>query len=101
MVKLKIIEKNKEKYKLIDNDEKIYELVLQFFDIKDNEMPDINDYINISAELLNQRYQEYTTFFTFGKLDNKCGKFNISLNDIDIIRIEKNSKEIILKRLYG
>lgn len=101
MVKLKIIEKDKEQYKLIGNDKKIYELVLQFFDIKEDEIPDINDYINISAELLNPRYKEYTTFFTFAKLDNICGKPNISLNDIDIIIIEKKNKKIMLKRLYG
>ncbi len=101
MVKLKIIEKYKEQYKLIGKDEKIYELTLQFFDITDKEIPDINDYISISAELLNPRYKEYTTFFTFGKLDNICGKPDILLNDIDIIIIEKNNKEIILKRLYG
>lgn len=101
MIKLKIIARNKEQYKLIGSDEKIYELTLQFFDIADNEMPEINDCISISAELLNPRYKEYTTFFTFGKLDNICGKYNISLNDIDIIRIEKNNKEIMLKRLYG
>lgn len=101
MIKLKIIEKDKENYKLISNKKDIYELTLQFFDINDEEKPDVNDYINISAELLNPMYKEYTTFFAFGKLDNICGKTNISLNDIDVIKIEKNNKEIILKRLYG
>ena len=101
MIKLKIIEKNKENYKLISNKKDIYELTLQFFDINDKEKPDVNDYINISAELLNPMYKEYTSFFVFGKLDNICGKNNISLNDIDVIKIEKKNREIILKRLYG
>ena len=100
-VKLKIIEKNKENYKLISENKNVYELTLQFFDINDEEKPDVNDYINISAELLNPMYREYTTFFAFGKLDNICGKPNISLDDIDVIKIEKNNEEIVLKRLYG
>lgn len=101
MVKLKIIEKNKENYKLISKNKNVYELTLQFFDINDEEKPDVNDYINISAELLNPMYKEYTTFLAFGKLDNICGKPDISLNDMDVIKIEKNNEEIVLKRLYG
>ena len=35
MVKLKIIEKNKENYKLISKNKNVYELTLHFFDIND------------------------------------------------------------------
>lgn len=101
MLKLKILEKNKEQYKLIDNNKNIYELTLQFFDIEDAEIPNENDYISFSAELLNSRYKEYTSSLVFGNLDNICGKFDISLTDIDVIKIEKDDKDIFLKRLYG
>ena len=101
MVRLKIIEKNENQYKLINDDGEVCDLTIQFFDISNEEIPQVNDYINISAELLNPRYISYTTSFVFGGLDNICGKSNLSLNDIDVIEIEKEDKEIYLKRLYG
>ena len=101
MVRLKVVEKNEREYKMIEKNGKIIQLSIEFFDIEDAEQPEVNEYINISAELLNKNYKEYTTSFAFGKLDNICGKEDISLNDIDVIKIEKEDKEIYLKRLYG
>ena len=99
MVKLKIINKDNYLYKLIDERENNYEFTLEFFDIES--CPKIGDYISISAELLNSRYAGYSTLYTFGNLDNPCGKSNLSFNDIDIIKITIDNKEITLKRLYG
>ena len=34
-------------------------------------------------------------------MESKYGKQGISLNDVDVIKLEKDGKEIFLKRLYG
>lgn len=99
MVRLRIESKVNDDYVLKDEKGNSYNLNFEFFDIE--EKPKENDYINISAELLNPRYREYTTYLTFGDMDNICGKKNLNLNDIDVIKIEMEDKEIYLKRLYG
>lgn len=100
MVKLTIKSiKNKYTYKLKDDSNKIYEFNLDFFGLDNN--PKVNDIIHISAELLNPRYAGYSSFYTFGNIEDKSGKNNISLNDIDVIKIIIENKEIFLKRLYG
>ena len=99
MIRLKVEKKEKNHYILRDEKNNEYCLNLEFFDIENE--PKENDYINLSAELLNPRYIEYTTFFSFGKLDHICGKKDISLRDTDLIKVEMDEKEIYLKRLYG
>ncbi len=99
MVKLKIINKDNYLYKLVDDRENNYEFSFEFFDIESS--PEIGDYISISAELLNPSYAGYSTLYTFGSLDNPCGKSNIDSNDIDVIKVITENKEIVLKRLYG
>ena len=99
MMKLEIINKNSYVYDLKDEEGNNYSFNLEFFDIE--ESPKIGDYIYISAELLNPRYGGYSTNYTFGGLENKYGKENIELTDIDVIKIKTNKKEIYLKRLYG
>ena len=99
MVKLEIINKDGYLYKLKDEKENNYEFSLEFFDIETS--PEIGDYINISAELLNPRYAGYSTLYSFGNLDNPCGRKDLNINDIDIIKVITENKEIVLKRLYG
>ncbi len=99
MVKLEIIDKNDYIFRLKDNNEKLYILNLEILDVE--EEINVGDYISISAELLNPRYAGYSTSYTFGSLESKYGKDKIKLNDIDVIKIEIEDKEIYLKRLYG
>jgi len=99
MIKLKITNKDNYIYNLKDEKENDYILNLEFFNINEN-IKD-GDYIHISAELLNPRYAGYSTSYTFGNLNNKYGKDNFESIDIDVIKIEKNEKEIYLKRIYG
>ncbi len=99
MVKLKIINISNYDYELEDMKDNKYTLNLEFLDIE--EKPEVGDYISISAELLNPRYAGYSSNYTFGSLDNEYGRKNISPIDIDTIKLEKDSKEILLKRLYG
>ena len=98
MVKLQIIKKENGLYFLKDEEEKEYEIVLEIHDIDE---PEVGDFISFNNELLNQRYEGYSTFYAFGNLDNQYGKSDISLDDIDVIKIEKDNSEIVLKRLYG
>ena len=99
MVKLEIINKNGSLYSFKDEKNNSYEFNMEFFDI--DVSPKIGDYINISAELLNPRYAGYSTLYSFGNLENPCGRKKLDINDIDIINVITENKEIILKRLYG
>lgn len=99
MVKLEIIKNDEFEYILEDEHGKIYDLNIEFLDIEYK--PQIGDYIYINKELLNSKYEGYSTSYTFGDLKNKYGKPGIEKNDIDVIKIEKDKLEIYLKRLYG
>ena len=99
MIRLKVEKINNCLYDLKDERENKYELNLEFLDMEKN--LNEGDYISISAELLNEKYEGYSTFYTFGSMDSQYGKKNISFFDIDVIKLETDSKEIYLKRLYG
>lgn len=99
MVKLKIINKKDLLYYLQDQKNNKYEFSMEFYDI--DTCPRIGDYIEISAKLLNPKYVGYSTLYAFGNLENPCGRDNLDMNDVDIIKIIIGHKEIILKRLYG
>ena len=97
----KLIIKNIDKtiYKLIDDRNIEYELNLEFIGL--DKKLNINDSIEISMELLNSRSSSYSSFYTFGNLDDITGRKDISLNDNDIIKLIINNQEIYMKRLYG
>ena len=99
MIKLKIVNIDGYQYYLEDEDKRNYIFNLEFLDVEDGIK--VGNFINISAELLNPRYAGYSTNYTFGSLESKYGKDKIKLNDIDVIKIETEDKEIYLKRLYG
>ena len=99
MIKLEIVDRNGCTFNFKDNRNQLYTLNIELLDVKENIK--IGDYISISAELLNPRYAGYSTNYTFGSLESKYGKDKIELNDIDVIKIETEDKEIYLKRLYG
>ena len=99
MIKLKIVNIDGYKYNLEDEDEHNYIINLEFFDVE--EKLKIGNYIYINRELLNSKYEGYSTSYTFGSLENKYGKENISIDDIDVIKVILGNEEIYLKRLYG
>jgi hypothetical protein len=65
------------------------------------EQPKVEDVIYINKELLNPKYDGYSTSYTFGNLNSEYGKKDIAMDDIDVIKYVCNDKEIFLKRLYG
>ena len=99
MIKLKVEKINQYEYELKDENEKKYNLNLEFYDI--NKGLEIGDTVYINEELLNRKYDGYSTSYTFGNLENKYGKEIENLNDIDVIKIVKKGDEIYLKRIYG
>lgn len=99
MIKLKIIAKDADIYKLQDDEKQEYCMNIEFFDME--ELPEIGNYLYINKEYLNPKYEGYSGFYIFGDLASEFGKSNIKMNDIDIIKIEKEHKLIYLKRLYG
>ena len=99
MIKLKIMNKSKYIYNLKDEDDNDYEFNIEFLDMEKN--PEIGDYIYMSDELLNPKYDGYSTSYTFGNLENTYGKENIKIDDVDVIKIKTYKSEVYLKRLYG
>ena len=99
IIRLKILEKGKYEYKLQDDEEHEYIINIEFLDII--EEPEIGDLIYINKELLDPKYEGYSTSYTFGSLESKYGKENISIDDIDVIKVVKGETTIYLKRLYG
>lgn len=99
MILLEINKTNKNLYTMKDKYGNTYELTLMFWDIESR--PNVGDYIYMNEQLLNDSYEGYSTFYTFGDLNNAYGKTNIKLNDIDVIKLGMGGKEVLLKRLYG
>ena len=99
MVKLRIVDIDNYKYYLEDEYKNNYTINLEFFDLK--EKLKIGNYIYMNKELLNSKYEGYSTSYTFGDLKSKYGKINISLDDIDVIKVVLDKTERYLKRLYG
>ena len=99
MKKMEIVDKRNYVYTFEDEEGKPYNINLDFLDIE--KKPEIGEYIFFNEELLNPRYDGYSTSYTFGSLDSKYGKNNISLDDVDVIKLVMEEKEIYLKRLYG
>ena len=99
MIKLQIVNRNDYEYHLKDEHGHDYIFIIDFFDI--DEKPKNGDFIYINSELLNPKYEGYSTNYTFGNLESKYGKENISIDDIDVIKIITDNTEIYLKRLYG
>ena len=99
MIKLKIVNIDGYIYDLEDEDKHNYTINLEIFDV--DEKLKIGNYICMNKELLNTKYEGYSTSYTFGSLKNKYGKENISLEDIDVITVILDKREIYLKRLYG
>ncbi len=99
MIKLRIASNTGYLYELEDESNKKYSLNLEFFDLE--EPLKVGNQIIMNYELLNTNYEGYSTNYTFGNLDNKYGRAELPLDDIDVIKVIQEDKEIYLKRLYG
>ena len=84
-------------YRLIDKDNKIYEVNLEFLG---NYYPQVNDTIYMDAKLLNEHVP-----LIFGPLEDIYGhsieKIITNHEDSEIINIKNDKINIYLKRFYG
>ena len=73
----------------------------QLFDINPSISILVLSSLILLITLLNKQYDGYSTSYTFGSLESKYGKENISMDDVDVIKVVISGMEIYLKRLYG
>lgn len=99
MKKLMITNKNNYVYDFKDENDQNYTLNLEFLDLEEDVK--VGDYICVNEKLLDKSYDGYSTSYTFGGLESKYGKANILMDDVDVIKVGIDDKEIFLKRLYG
>jgi hypothetical protein len=99
VVKLRIVEIEGYEYELLDINNQRYKFNLEFIDIF--EQPKVDDFIVMDECLLNPRYAGYSTSYTFGPMDSKYGKENVTQADPDFVVLIVDDEEIVLKRLYG
>lgn len=99
MLKLEISNIEGYLYYLKDQMNNKHILNLEFFDIEKE--PEVGNIIYINDNLLNPKYEGYSSSYTFGGLNNEYGKPNINIEDVDVIKLVIEDKEIYLKRLYG
>ena len=99
MISLNIEKIDKNKYLLKDENETHYELTLKFIDV--DFTLTVGDKIYMHEQLLDESYEGYSDFYTIGNLNSLYGRANVTINDIDAIRVVANNKTILLKRLYG
>ena len=96
MIRLKITKKDGYVYELEDEKQKQYELRLDFIDI-DVDVQE-NDTIEMEKELF---HVGKNTTLVFGKMNSPYGREKVAVGDIDVIILQKEKKDILLKRLYG
>ncbi len=78
---------------LLEDNGKLYNINIEFYDIQ--EKPKINDSIFINEELLKEK------ILNFGSLNGKYGKSLDNISEKEIIVLNINNKNIYLKRYYG
>ena len=100
IVVLTVKEVDNYNYLLIDEkNNKEYKLNIEF--IGENIDLKLKDSIVLSSKLLDEKYKEYSTSYTFGNLDEITGRKVIKKNKQDVILVITNNEKYYLKRLYG
>jgi len=99
MIKLKIVKIDTYNYCLLDSKKNKYNLILRFYGLEKD--VEVNDYIYICEKLLDKSYEGYCGSYSFGQLDDTCGKDNVLPYDDDFLAVKTKDKNILLKRLYG
>lgn len=93
MKKLKVVSINNYNYSLKDEQENNYDIIIEFYDLK--EPPKVGEYIYISNRLLNEK------MLYFGPIGSKYGRNITDENDEDILVLLKENERIYLQRYYG
>ena len=100
MEKLEVLKVEGNNYTLKnEKDNKTYNFVLTFFDVDGGVV--VGDVISVHQELLDPKYEEYSTEYYFGPVDQVYGRAVKGAEDKDVIAITKGRKTIVLKRFFG
>ena len=91
MIKLTIIDIKEYTY-IFSNNNKIYEVNIEFLGEK---KPKINDIIYINSKILEEK-----NTYTYGPLNSKYSK-NIDITEEELIKIITAKEEYYLQRYYG
>ena len=91
MIKLTIIDIKEYTY-IFSNNNKIYEVNIEFLDEK---KPKINDIIYINSKIIEKK-----NIYTYGPLNSKYSK-NINTNEEELLKIVSENEEYYLQRYYG
>ena len=94
MEELLVIEKNRDRYLLVDKDNNKYDLSIHIMDI-DFEIME-GDLLYIDGEMIRD-----DRVFTFGKLDSEYGRKIDNMNDKEVVVFKRNDKKYYMKRYYG
>ena len=91
MIKLTIIDIKEYTY-IFSNNNKIYEVNIEFLGEK---KPKINDIIYINSKILEEK-----NIYTYGPLNSKYSK-NINTNEEELLKVVSENEEYYLQRYYG
>lgn len=78
---------------------KTYRLAIKFFDY--DQQIKVGTIIGLHSELLDPNYQEYSTEYYFGPIDEPYGRKVDGKDDINVIGIKIGNEKIYLKRFFG
>ncbi len=94
MKELLVIERNNNRYLLVDKDDNQYDLSMHIMDI-DFEIME-GDLLYIDGEMIRD-----DRVFTFGKLDSEYGRKIDNMNDKEVVVFKRKDKKFYMKRYYG
>ena len=94
MRELLVIEKNKDRYLLVDKDNNKYDLSIYIMDIDFEIMEGDTLYID-GGMIRDERV------FTFGKLDSEYGRKIDNNNDKEVVVFKQKDNKYYMKRYYG
>ena len=94
MKELLVIEKNNDRYLLVDKDDNKYDLSIHIMDI-DFEIME-GDTLYIDGSIIRDE-----RVFTFGRLDSEYGRKIDSMNNKEVVVFKRKDKKYYMKRYYG
>ena len=94
MKELLVIERNNNRYLLVDKDNNQYDLSIHIMDIDFEIMEGDTLYID-GGMIRNERV------FTFGRLDSEYGRKIDNMNDKEVVVFKRKDKKYYMKRYYG
>ena len=94
MEELLVIERNNNRYLLVDKDNNQYDLSIHIMDI-DFEIME-GDTLYIDGDIIRDE-----RVFTFGRLDSEYGRKIDNMNDKEVVVFKRKDNKYYMKRYYG